>query len=61
MHALADVYDNPEGNVSNDQNAVDLEREMSNLQENTILYKAAMQLMNKKLASMRYAITEGGK
>lgn len=57
----ADVYDNPEGNVSNDQNSVDLEQEMSNLQENTILYKAAVQLMNKKLAAMRYAVTEGGR
>ena len=61
QRAKADVYDNPEGNVTNDQNSVDLEKEMAGLQENTILYKAAMQLMNKKLASMRYAITEGGK
>ncbi len=55
----ADVYDNPEGNVTNDQNTVDLEREMATLQENTILYKAALQLINKKLASIRYAATEG--
>jgi flagellar basal-body rod protein FlgB len=61
QRSKADVYDNPEGNVTNDQNSVDLEREMSNLQENTILYKAAMQLMNKKLAAMRYAVTEGGR
>ena len=57
----ADVYDNPEGNLTNDQNSVDLEKEMANLQENTILYKAAVQLMNKKLAAMRYAVTEGGR
>lgn len=55
----ADVFDNPEGNVTNDQNSVDLEKEMANLQENTILYKAAVQLMNKKMAAMRYAVTEG--
>ena len=61
QRAKADVYDNPEGNVTNDQNSVDLEKEMANLQENTILYKAAMQLMNKKLAAMRYAVTEGGR
>lgn len=59
--AKADVYDNPEGVVRNDGNSVDLEREMATLQENTILYKAALQLMNKKLAAMRYAATEGGR
>lgn len=55
----ADVYDNPEINVTNDGNTVDLEAEMAKLSENTILYKAAIQLMNKKLATMRYAATEG--
>lgn len=57
----ADVYDNPEGNVTNDQNTVDLEREMATLQENSILYKAALQLINKKLGAIRYAATEGGR
>ncbi len=59
--AKADVYDNPEGNTTNDQNSVDLEREMANLQENSILYKAALQLMNKKLGALRYAVTDGGR
>jgi len=59
--AKADVYDNPEGNVTNDQNSVDLEREMASLQENSILYKAALQLINKKLGSLRYAATDGGR
>ena len=59
--ARADVYDNPEVNVTNDQNTVDLEKEMATLQENSILYKAALQLINKKLGSIRYAVTEGGR
>lgn len=59
--AKADVYDNPEGNTTNDQNTVDLEREMANLQENSILYKAALQLMNKKLGALKYAATDGGR
>jgi flagellar basal-body rod protein FlgB len=59
--ARADIYDNPEGNVSNDQNTVDLEREIATLQENSILYKAALQLINKKLGAIRYAATEGGR
>ncbi len=59
--ARADIYDNPEGNVTNDQNNVDLEREMATLQENSILYKAAVQLINKKLGALRYAATEGSR
>jgi flagellar basal-body rod protein FlgB len=56
----ADVYENPDVTVTNDGNTVDLEREMAELSENTILYKAAIQLINKKLAGMAYAATEGG-
>lgn len=59
--AKADVYDNPEGNVTNDQNNVDLEREMATLNENSILYKAALELINKKLGAIKYAATEGGR
>jgi len=51
-----DVYENPEGTISNDGNTVDLEKEMSNLAENTIVLKAAMQLINKKMAALKYAI-----
>src|SRR5690606_32920783 len=54
-----DVYDNPDGPVNNDGNTVDLEREMSALAENTILYRAAVQLINKKLGALRYAATDG--
>jgi flagellar basal-body rod protein FlgB len=56
----ADVYENPEGPVTNDGNTVDLEKEMAEMAENTILYRAAIQLINKKLAGMAYAVTEGG-
>ncbi len=56
----ADVYDNPNITVTNDGNTVDLEREMANLSQNTILYKAAVELINKKLATLAYAATEGG-
>src|SRR3954469_7463034 len=48
-NARADVYDNPDVNVSNDGNTVDMEKEMATLQENSILYKAALNLINKKL------------
>ncbi len=54
-----DIYENPEGAISNDGNTVDLEREMSSLAENTVMYRAALQLINKKLAALRYAASEG--
>jgi flagellar basal-body rod protein FlgB len=59
--ARADVYDNPDGNVANDKNSVDLESEMATMTENTVMYKAALQLINKKLGALRYAATEGGR
>jgi flagellar basal-body rod protein FlgB len=55
----ADVYDNPDIAMSNDGNTVDLEREMAELAENTLIYRAAIQLINKKLAGLAYAATEG--
>ena len=56
-----DIYDNPDINHSNDKNTVDLEKEMSTLAENTILYRSAIELIKKKLGSMKYAVTEGGR
>lgn len=57
----ADVYENPDASINNDGNTVDLEREMSALAENSTMYKAAVQLMNKKLAALRYAASDGGR
>ncbi|MCX7977404.1 MAG: flagellar basal body rod protein FlgB [Bdellovibrionaceae bacterium] len=54
-----DIYDNPEGSVDNDGNTVDLEKEMATLAENAILYKAALQLINKKMAAMKYVASDG--
>lgn len=54
-----DIYDNPDVPMNNDGNTVDLEREMSALAENTVLYRAAVQLINKKLGALKYAASEG--
>jgi flagellar basal-body rod protein FlgB len=54
----ADIYDNPDVAMNNDGNTVDLEKEMSALAENSILYKSALQLINKKMASIKYALGE---
>ena len=52
------VYENPDVAMNNDGNTVDLEKEMSVLAENSILYKSAVQLINKKIAALKYAISE---
>ena len=54
-----DIYEDPEGVVNNDGNSVDHEKEMSALSENAVLYKAALQLINKKMAALKYAASEG--
>lgn len=54
-----EVYENPEGAINNDGNTVDLEKEMSALAENAVMYKAALQLINKKMAAIKYAASEG--
>ena len=57
----ADIYENPDVDVNNDGNTVNVEREMTSLAENSILYKAAIQLINKKMAALKYAATDGGR
>jgi flagellar basal-body rod protein FlgB len=54
-----DIYEDPDGAVNNDGNTVDLEKEMSALSENAILYKTALQLINKKMAAIKYAAGDG--
>lgn len=54
-----EIYNNPDGAISNDGNTVDLEKEMATLSENAIMYKAALQLINKKLAALKYAASDG--
>ncbi|HEX4922857.1 MAG TPA: flagellar basal body rod protein FlgB, partial [Bdellovibrionales bacterium] len=57
----AEIYDEPDVVVNNDGNTVDMEKEMSKLTENTILYKAAVELINKKLGAMKYVAMDGGR
>ncbi len=54
-----DIYENPDVNMSNDGNTVDLEREMAEMSENQLMYEAARRLINKKLGALKYAISEG--
>jgi flagellar basal-body rod protein FlgB len=42
--------------VSQDGNTVDRDQEMADMAENKIMYDASVQLLNKKLALMKYAV-----
>ncbi len=51
-----EVVEDPNGIVSEDGNTVDVEQEMVRMNENTILYNALVQLVNKKMGMMKYVI-----
>lgn len=51
-----EVYENPNGIVSENGNTVDVEAEMAQMAENKIMYDTTVQLINKKLGMMKYAI-----
>jgi flagellar basal-body rod protein FlgB len=51
-----EIYEANDGVVSEDGNTVDRDMEMAEMAENKILYDASVQLLNKKLALMKYAI-----
>ncbi len=54
------VYEDPEAEVGNDLNTVDMDREMSQMTKNDIKYSAAAEAISKKFALLKYAISEGG-
>jgi flagellar basal-body rod protein FlgB len=51
-----EIYDNPNGVVSENGNTVDVEAEMAQMAENKLMYDALVQLINKKMGIMKYAI-----
>ena len=57
----AEIYENPDAEMSNDGNTVNVDKEMASLAENSFAYKAAIQLINKKMAALKYAATDGGR
>ncbi|MCK5882797.1 MAG: flagellar basal body rod protein FlgB [Bacteriovoracaceae bacterium] len=52
-----EIYEDPNGVVSEDGNTVDRDQELAMMAENKILYDATVQLLNKKLGLMKYIIT----
>ncbi|MCE3013608.1 MAG: flagellar basal body rod protein FlgB [Proteobacteria bacterium] len=51
-----EVYENPNGVVSENGNTVDVEAEMAQMAENKIMYDTTVQLINKKLGLMKYTL-----
>lgn len=55
-----EIYNQINDVVKEDGNTVDRDAEMSSLAENQIMYNAAADLLKKKLALLKYAISDGG-
>ncbi len=51
-----EIYEDPNGVVSENGNTVDRQHEMFKMTENKVVYDALVQLMNKKLGLMKYTI-----
>ena len=51
-----EIYEDPNGQISENGNTVDREKEMALMAENKLMYDAAVQLLNKKLALKKYIL-----
>jgi len=51
-----EIYDDPNGNVTESGNNVNVDEELALMAENKILYDATVQLLNKKLAMKKYIL-----
>lgn len=51
-----EIHEDANGIVSPDGNTVDRDQEMADMAENRIMYDASVQLLNKKLGLMKYAV-----
>jgi flagellar basal-body rod protein FlgB len=56
-----DVFVKPTESVPQDGNTVDVDTEMASLAENQINYRASVELLNRKIGMIRYAISGGGR
>lgn len=54
-----DVYVRPTESVPEDGNTVDIDKEMVTMADNQILYKSAIEIINRKIGSIKYAINGG--
>ncbi len=50
------IYDDPNGDPGLDGNTVDAEKEIVKMNDNEVMYEAAVQLLNKKIALQKYIL-----
>ena len=55
-----ELYVDPNGVESLDGNTVQRDKEMAEMVQNQIMYNSSLELLNKKLGMLKYAINEGG-
>lgn len=53
------VFEDPSGSPGNDGNGVSTEREMAKLAANSLRYRAAAEMLSRRLALLRYAANDG--
>jgi flagellar basal-body rod protein FlgB len=56
-----DVHVRPTESVGQDGNTVDLDDEMARLASNQLLYQSTVELVNRKIGTLRYAISSGSR
>jgi len=54
-----DIFIRPTESIGEDGNTVDIDQEMAQMAENQILFRAAVETLNRKLGTIRYAINGG--
>lgn len=54
------IFEDPEAEVGQDLNTVDMDREMAELSKNDVKYASSTQSISKKFALLKYAVTDGG-
>ncbi len=54
-----DVYVRPTESVDEDGNTVDIDKEMSEMAQNQILYRTTVETLNRKIGMLKYAINGG--
>ena len=55
----ADLFVKPTESIGSDGNSVDVDNEMAEMSENQILYRANIEILNRKLSMMKYALNGG--
>jgi flagellar basal-body rod protein FlgB len=55
----ADVFVRPTESVGEDGNTVDVDTEMAQMAQNQILFRSAVEMINRKFGVLRYAINGG--